>query len=168
MKITTYQYQMINGSPQRIHVLTFLLLTFIISTCDQSDQVFVTRIIKNASDYNIILDVYQSGSIIDNKSILKLEADTLKAKCATDHTGTVVGSTCNSGTYWGDADSVVVIFDNARFIRYCRDFVSDESCNANGKNIMIFPLHGGYEVVKRNYFLFEITNEDYDVAELLD
>ena len=145
---------------------TFFIVTLIfLSACREEASSFeVTRIIENETGHNIRIIAYNGEFVSQTIAIAPFESDTVSAVCETAR-----GSLAFCDLVFSlDHDSVTVLFDEERYITYCSQ---QFSCTINGKNIMELNPFGnnedGYEEVSKGFFAFPITEEDYNLTELI-
>ncbi|WP_436517416.1 hypothetical protein [Ekhidna sp. To15] len=132
-------------------------------------QYKVQRVIKNSSNVDIEITLFFEQNEIDSL-ILPKDSIMFSAYCVS------VGSElqCSNPSYsyshaLGLEDSVYLIFnDNERIIRFERESI-DPCCS---KNILKQESQWGYEVLgigtSIETYTYEITNEDYEMAEPYD
>jgi hypothetical protein len=145
--------------------LLFLIIAFSLISCREQENTFeVTRIIKNDTDYSLQISVYGSGLIYEQVKIGENSADTANSLCVVERSRL---ASCKVD--WSFvADSVQVIFDDQKELIYCS---TSMGCNINDKNIVsldvLLPNVGGYEKIAENSYVFTLTEEDYEAAELI-
>ena len=134
-------------------------------SCRETASSFqVTRIIQNSTEYDVRIDVFDfEGLMSESLEIPPFSADTAMAICRSDR-----GYVYSCPVEWvvENMDSVTLTFANTKIVRYCEDFYNND-CKVNNKNIMAFingGYDGGYDKLPESVYVFEITDEDYDVA----
>jgi hypothetical protein len=144
-------------------VLLILVIMLFIS-CDQSDEILVTKIFSNATDVDLTIRVYSQNTEVETVSIGAHQDYTVSVKYSTDHTGQI--ARCSCPVDWMHADPILIEFSDSKVLTYCNEYFSGESCSINSKNIIYFPLYDyGYQNLGKNRYLFEITEEDYLAAQ---
>ena len=144
-----------------LFALAIFMNVILFSCHEKSVEVTATKIIKNASEVDLSIEVFDQGRVVESISIDRSKADTTVAQCYTDDYGGLAGATCSQFS-WHAEDSLWVTFSDSKRLRYCANFITDE-CNVNGKNILILQ-RGGYEFQSKWTYIFEITEDDYDAA----
>ncbi len=145
-------------------LISACFVSFIIgfSGCEESEELLVTRVIKNASSHNVRLEGYfdegqstQLPSLNPGDSLLNTEL------CFED----VGNFRCNIQTL--GFDSVKVIFNDDRVQLFCgANFPEcyDADSDIISFNVRIPEFRGGYVEEPENTFTYTITDEDYDKA----
>lgn len=132
-----------------------IVVTILFVSCDPGEVFNVTRIIANNTSHDLSIEVYRDEELSESYSIKAFESDTTSGTCSTGPAELCFGD----GWEHHGADSVIVSFNDERAITYCG---TSFGCLINGKSIMDSLFD--FEKVDKNTFLFEITNEEYDVA----
>lgn len=149
---------------KRIH---FTILVLILGGCTDGvgAKYFNYRIIKNSSDYPLKLKLYLEQDFID--TLINIGDSVLFSAYCENINGhcDCVSSGYNSAFAKAREDSVKVIFNNERIIR----FIESEIGSCCSKNILVMEPQWGYKVSGKGTFVrtytFEITNEDYEIAK---
>ncbi len=143
-------------------IIFLFVIISLSSSCDSASSFEVVRIIKNETDHNIEISVFQEGETIETISIRPFESDTAKTICAEER-----GRVASCDVVWSiDEDSVTLVFNQEKYITYCS---TQFGCLINEKNILALNPFGnnkdGYIDNSSKFFTFPVTQEDYDQAK---
>ncbi len=155
--------------------ILMVISTIIYTSCNQDDlsPSILTRVIANSSGHDLELQVYENGNIVSSIAIKNQKADTTIAKCFVGNSSQGIVK-CSLSWALESFDSVQVVFDDLKTINYpyceelpCSFNCADvpPNCFVNDKNIMYMSSEGGYFTPQLKIHVFEITEEDYVLAE---
>ena len=147
-------------------VVTVFCQLIFLQSCHEVREFEVTRIIKNDSDFEVIIEGYfDSGNEIDRFNLDSGDSLFDSEICTYKEVGR---SSCTIATF--SYDSLKLFYNNERSELFCSGLYPD--CINLEKDIMEFnpfaengELTGGYVESPENTFTYRITNEDYDRAE---
>ena len=126
------------------------------------------RVIWNHSDYDIHINMYYVTEELDSE-ILAGNSLTLSAHCKVRGGDKACFNPDYSSAFSsGFEDSLYVVFNNEKILRYRRENI-DSCCT---RNILKREAQWGYNVTGEDTairtYTYEITNEDYDNADPIE
>lgn len=138
----------------------------LLQSCHEVSEFQVTRVIKNSSDFQVVMEGYiDSGNHLDQFVLNPGDSLLDRAVCIYKEVGR---SSCAIETF--PYDSLRLFYNEERSELFCSGLYPD--CINMDKDIMGFnPFTqfedqiGDYVEYPENTFTYTITNEDYDRAE---
>ena len=145
-----------------------ILLCSVTVSCEEKNCGFqATRTILNSTSHDLEIRLFYENVETDSFVILANSSDSRDFNCYLTFC-TLVRTSCQEPLWSYERDSSVVIFGNERYISYCSNSLD---CQVNSKNILglnVYTSGSGYVMTEEKTFVFEITEEDYNTATIIE